>query len=151
MYINEFVREELPDFKGIVIPDGAAYLEKIRDFRVTVAWKFKIQNALKYKKVLIAGNMKNRNYNNKGDYFIADIIGIVTIRELVKLPKYTEIVDYQNENFNNWISRDINTRNNIDPLGIDIRNAILFNNPTEIKEFSSSNFRNLSNPVTYID
>ena len=66
------------------------------------------------------------------------------------MPAYSNIVNYQNENFDNWVTLQINTSDNIDPLGVDVRNAILFEKPTEIKEFSTSNFNFLSNPVTYI-
>ena len=150
MNIKELIRYDLPDFTGIVVADGAAYLETIRKLGASVAWRFNITNALKFDKIIIAGNMKSKNYNNKGDYFIADIKNIVTIRKLAKMLEYKEIVDYQNKNFGNWISKQLNIKDTIEPLGIDHRNAILFENPTEIREFSTSYFRNLSNPVTYI-
>lgn len=150
MNIKELVKYELPEFRGIIVADGATYLEKLRQFKASVAWRFNKERGGIFSKVLIAGNMKNPKFNNKGDYFIADIKEIVSIRELVKMPAYSDIVNYQNENFGNWVTQQINTKDNIDPLGVDVRNAILFENPTEIKEFSTSNFNFLSNPVTYI-
>ena len=150
MNIKELVKYELPEFRGIIVADGAAYLEKLRQFKASVAWRFNKERGKIFSKVLIAGNIKNPKFNNKGDYFIADIKDIVSIRELVKMPAYSNIVNYQNENFGNWVTQQINTKDNIDPLGVDVRNAILFDNPTEIKEFSTSNFNFLSNPVTYI-
>jgi len=150
MNIKELIKYELPNFTGIIVADGAAYLEKIKEFGASVAWRFSIENALKFDKVLIAGNMKNRDYNNKGDYFIANIKSIVTIRELAQMNGYKEIVEYQNKFFGNWITNQINTINNVEPLGIDVRNAIIFENATDIKKFSTSNFSFLSNPITYI-
>ena len=148
MNIKQLVKYDLPDFTGIIVADGAAPLKKIREFGASVAWRFNKENGKKFNKVLIAGNMKGLN-KNKGQYFIADIIDCVSIKELAQISKYKEVIDYQNKHFGNWIIKDLNTFPN-DKLGVSLRNAILFKNATEIKVFSTSNFSNLSNPVTYI-
>jgi len=150
MNIKELVKYELPEFKGIIVADGAAHLDKLRHFGASVAWKFNKDSGKRFNKILIAGNIKDPLHYNKGKFFIADIKDIVSIRELAMIFDYSEIVNYQNANFGNWISRQISTKDHSQSLGIDERNAILFQNPTEIKAFSTSNFSFLSNPVTYI-
>jgi len=150
MNIKELIKYQLPTFRGIVVADGAAPLEKIIELGASLAWRFSIENAVKFEKVLIAGNIKNKDFNNKGNYFVADIKNIVTIRELVKMNEYEKVIKYQNKFFANWITNQLNTNNNIEPLGVDVRNAIIFENASEIKSFPILNFNFLSNPVTYI-
>lgn len=148
MNIKELVKQDLPDFRGIIVADGAAYLNELKDFKATIAWKFKKERGKVFNKVLVAGN-KKEPLSNKGSYFIADIVDIVTIRELAHMSAYHKILEHHKKYLGNWIEKQMEIRDNIEPLGIDLRNAILFKNPIEGK-FSTSNFSFLSNPVTYI-
>ena len=150
MNIKQLVKYDLPDFTGIIVADGAAKLDEIIKFGASVAWRFNKDSASRFDKVLIAGNRKgNTSFHNKGKYFIADIIDCVSIKELSKMSEYKEIINFQNKYFGNWITKQLNTYPN-DELGVSMRNAILFKNATDIREFSTSNFSNLSNPITYI-
>ncbi len=145
MNIKQLIESDLPNFTGVVVADGAAPLEVLQNLRASVAWRFKIENALEFDEVLVAGNIKKVN---KGSYFIAQIKNIVTIREFANMPEHQNVIDYQNKHYGNWIANAI--RKNEANTGLDSRNAIIFEKPTEIRQFSTNFFSYLSNPVSYV-
>ncbi len=143
MNIKELISHDIPEFTGIFLSDGSASLEMIRNFGVSLAWKFNKNKGEKFDRVLIAGNNQSR-----GQYFIAEIAEIVTIKELSQKEEYYEVLNYQNKNFNNWILQRINGV--IFDNTLNERLAIVFKNPTEIRKFSQEKIEFLANPVVYI-
>ncbi len=143
MKITDIINNEIPNFSGIFVCEGSAILEKIRDFKVTLAWKFNKNRGEKFHKVLVAGNNESR-----GLYFIADIEGILSVKQLSEIAEFKNVIDFHNERWDNWISRRVNGE--IFDNTLDERFAIIFSNPTEIKRFTETKIEFLGNPVGYI-
>ncbi len=143
MKIKELINQDIPEFTGIFLSDGSASLEKIRNFGVSLAWKFNKNKGEKFEKVLIAGNNESR-----GQYFLAEIAEILTIKELSQKNEFADVLNYQNNIFNNWILQRI--KGEILDNTLNERFAIVFKNPTEIRTFSQEKIEFLSNPVAYI-
>ena len=172
--INQIKRDE-PQFKGIAVND-AVPLENIIELGVTMAWVISIDNpALIYDKILIAGNDKKYHpcyhprYNTnkvkecqgchdriyqKGEYFIADIEKIVRCEDYM-----VETNGYGDESFRKHHCFKFEDNK---PLKPDLktgkyweenkpRYAVYIKNPTEIKNFSSTNFHFLRNPILYFE
>lgn len=143
MNIKEIIKKDIPYFTGLTVTEGFLSLETIKKNGVTLAWIFNEARAKKFNKILIAGG---REY--KGKYFIADIKEIVSISELLKNDKYKEAITFQNNQFDNWIS-DRQNKKIIDNV-LNERKAIIIDNYSEIKEFSTKDFKFFSNPFTYV-
>lgn len=143
MNITEIINKDIPYFTGLTVTEGFLSLETIQDNGVTLAWIFNEARAKKFNKILIAGGRKY-----KGEYFIADIKEILSISELIKNDKYKEVIAFQNKEFDNWIS-DRQDKKIIDNV-LDERKAIIIDNYSEIKKFSTKDFKFFSNPFTYV-
>ncbi len=143
MTIKEIIHKDIPFFTGLTVVEGFLSLKDIKQNGVTLAWVFNEARAKKFHKILIAGNKED-----KGKYFIADIKEILNINELIANGNYKEAIDFQNKNFGNWISDRQNNR--ISDNALDDRKAIIIDNCSEIKKFSTKDFNFFSNPVTYI-
>jgi hypothetical protein len=131
MNIIKIIQKDLPDFSGICLREGDTSIEKVREYGVSLAWKMNVNRARSYKKVLIVGNNAN-----KGKYFIADIISILSIKDTYNSGLREEGIKYQEEIYGKWITERINGV--IKDNALEERFAILFENPSEIKEFSSN-------------
>jgi predicted ATPase len=130
MNIIEVIRKEIPDFSGICIREGDADIKKVREFKITLAWKLNRHRANEFKKILIVGANKN-----KGKYFIADITSVLSIKEAYSEGSRKEGINYQEEIYGKWISERISGV--IQDNALEDRYAILFDEPTEIKKFKS--------------
>jgi len=143
MNIKEIINKDIPSYTGLAVTEGFLPLEKIRSNGISLAWVFNETRAKKFDKILIAGGRKY-----KGNYFIADIVEIISVKELLEKGNYNDVIKFQNKEFNNWIA-DRQDKKIIDNV-LNDRKAIIFKNPSEIKKFSTKNFKFFSNPITYI-
>lgn len=129
MNIIDIIQKDLPDFTGICVREGDVPIEKVRDFKISLAWKMNPYRARQFKKILIVGAKEN-----KGKYFIADIVSVLSIKKAYEEGTRKEGIDYQEEVFGEWISARIEGK--IKDNGLNERFAILFENATEILSFS---------------
>ena len=130
MNIVDIIKKDLPDFTGICIREGEADINKVREFEITLAWKLNRYRAKNYKKILIVGTN-----NNKGKYFIADIVSVLSVKEAFNEGTRIEGFHYHEEIFGKWITERI--AGVVKDNALEERSSILFKNPTEIKTFSS--------------
>ncbi|MDD5151658.1 MAG: AAA family ATPase [Flavobacterium sp.] len=130
MNIIDIIEKDIPDFSGICIREGDADIKKVREFEITLAWKLNKFRAKNYKKILIVGANKN-----KGKYFIANIVSVLSIKNAYLEGTRKDGFDYQEEIYGKWITERISGV--IQDNALEERFAILFENPTEIKKFSS--------------
>lgn len=143
MNIIDVIQKDLPDFIGICVREGEAKIEKVREYKISLAWKMNEHRAKNYKKILIVGNNQN-----KGKYFIADITSILSIKEAYNEGSRKDGIDYQEEIYGKWITERINGV--VKDNALEERFAILFDSATEIKKFSSS-FSFSRTSIYYID
>lgn len=130
MNFVEIIKKDLPNFSGICVREGDADIEKVRVFEITLAWKLNKHRAEAFKKVLIVGAN-----NNKGKYFIADIISVLSVKDAYIEGTRMSGFDYQEKIYGKWITERISGL--VQDNALEERYSILFKNPTEIKKFSS--------------
>jgi AAA15 family ATPase/GTPase len=143
MNIKEIIKKDLPKFTGICVREGYVELEKIKRFKVAMAYLFNKNKAKNYigKQILVAGSRKNR-----GKYFTAKIMNILSVRELWENPKYRDAINFYEKIFGKWISDRIT--NKVNDGVIDKRMAVIFDTPSEIESFNT-NWVSFSRPSFY--
>jgi len=128
MNILEAIKKDEPNFSGICIREGAISLQTIKELGANLAYLFNKARAGEYEKVLFAASGDER-----GKYFIADIKDIINVRELYTVNE--RAVKTHEEYWGDWITNKI--ENNISDEVLEKRYAVIFENPTEIKQFSA--------------
>ncbi len=143
MNIKEIIIKDLSDFTGICVREGYVELEKIKRFKVAMAYLFNKQRAKHYigKDVLVAGSGKSR-----GKYFTATITDIVSVRELWQKKKFKDAINFHEKVFGKWITDRIT--GTINDSVIDKRMAVIFDAPSEIEKFNT-NWVSFSRPSFY--
>ena len=131
MNIIEIIQKDLPNFEGICVREGEIEIEKIKKFKISLAWKMNKHRVQNYKKILIVGNGAS-----KGKYFIADIVAVLSVKEAYLNGSRKEGIENQDEIYGNWITQRIS--GNVVDNALEDRFAILFENPTEIFRFSQN-------------
>lgn len=130
MNIVEIIKKDEPHFTGICLREAYAELETVKQFGISMAWLFNKYRAQNYKKILVAG------YDDeKGYYFLADIKEIISVKEAYHRGVWQNAIDYQESIFGKWITERING-NLPDNEVLDARFVVIFENATEIKQFS---------------
>lgn len=143
MNIFDAIKEELPSFSGICIREIDSDIKKVRQLRVSLAWRINRFRARNYKKILIIGGTSSDR-----EYFTADIVSVNTINELYEQNIRPEGIKYQENIYGEWITERVNgvIKDNL----LDERCAIVFENPSVIKKFNTPiNFSR--NSVYYIE
>lgn len=162
--INQIRRDE-PNFSGIAVNDAVS-LQTIIELGVTMAWVISIDNpALSHEKILIAGNDKlnhpcysppngtgcHQRIMQKGQYFIADIEKIVRCEDYMVTTKGNGDKNFRKHHcFKKYplqkhpITGKYWEENKP-------RYAVYIKNPSENKDFSSTNFHFLRNPILYFE
>jgi hypothetical protein len=143
MNVTEIIRQDEPEFTGVCVIEGYTPLSEIRRLGISLAWTFNLQRVKNYKKVLIAGKG-----DYKGQYFTAEIEKVVSVAEVYAEGKWEEAIDLNEEIFGTWISERVSGVVKDDTLNE--RLAIIFKNPSEIKQFHTQNFRFNRNSFAYI-
>ena len=143
MNIIDIIKKDIPDFSGICVREGDADIEKVREFEITLAWKLNKHRAESFKKILIVGAN-----NNKGKYFMADIISVLSVKDAYLEGTRMSGFDYQEKIYGKWITERISGL--VQDNALEERFSILFKNPSEIKKFSS-NFTFSRTSIYYIN
>lgn len=127
MNLFDAIYKEFPDFSGLVIRESDAEIHKIQKIGVSMAWKINRYRAKEFSKVMII--------NSDREYFIADLLDVVTIAGLSKLGNFKEAIQYQEELYGTWITDRLNGKSNDNAL--EERCAIVFEKPSEIKKIKT--------------
>lgn len=159
------IKKDEPNFKGIAVNDAVS-LETIIELGVTMAWVIFPNNpALKFKKIIIAGNDKlkhpcysppngegcHQRLMQKGKYFIADIVKIVRCEDYMIETKGDGDENFKKHHCFKKYPLKPDQRTGKYWEENKPRYAVYFKNPTQNKNFSSTNFDFLRNPIIYFD
>ncbi len=135
MNIIETIKKDFGGkFEGICVREGNIPLDVLKSTNVSMAYLFNKERAERYigKQVLVAGGG-----NERGKYFTAKIKDVLSVRELWNTNKFEAGIDLHENIFGKWISDNIDKPETETPF-LDKRMAIIFEDPTDIKEFNTN-------------
>ncbi len=153
MTIKDLLNSKFPNENAICVLTRVDfdYLEKTE---ASLAWKISYDNVKNYNRLIIVNLGGNKNV--RGEFIIADIDEIYTVREIKKryiennlTTKLEKLINNEKKlsNPENAVFSERNLKLNLE---IDSRLVITFNSKTIKKGYLDEDFKGLSNPAFYI-